>query len=48
VVGIAAFVGVYLGAAASSSAHGLAVTTWALASVLVVTAAFAFRATAAR
>jgi MFS family permease len=48
VVGIAAFVGVYLGAAASSSAHGLAVTTWALSSVLAVTAAFAFRATAAR
>jgi hypothetical protein len=48
VVGIAAFVGVYLGGAASSSAHGLAVTTWALSSVLAVTAAFAFRATAAR
>ena len=48
VVGIAAFVGVYLGAAASSSAHGLAVTTWALASVLGLTAAFVFRATGAR
>jgi len=48
VVGIAAFVGIYLSAAARSSAHALAVTTWALSCVLVLTAAFAFRATVAR
>jgi hypothetical protein len=45
VVGIAAFVGVYLSAAARSSAHALAVTTWALAFALALTAAFAFKAT---
>ena len=48
VVGIAAFVGVYLGAAAASSAHGLTVTTLVLACALGVTAAFASRATVAR
>jgi MFS family permease len=47
VVGVAAFVGVYLSAAARSSAYGLAVTTWVLSCVLAVTAAFAFRATVA-
>jgi hypothetical protein len=45
VVGIAAFVAVYLSAAAGSSAHGLVVTTWVLSSVLALTAACAFRAT---
>ncbi|HEY8112586.1 MAG TPA: hypothetical protein VII16_06930 [Actinomycetes bacterium] len=34
VVGIAAFVGVYLGAATGSSAHGLTVTTLVLACAL--------------
>jgi predicted MFS family arabinose efflux permease len=48
VVGIAAFVGVYLSAAARSSAHALAVTTWALAFALALTAAFAFKATGGR
>jgi predicted MFS family arabinose efflux permease len=48
VVGIAAFVGVYLSAAAPSAAHGLAVTTWGLSCVLALTAAFAFKATVAR
>jgi MFS family permease len=48
VVGIAAFVAVYLSAAARSSAHGLFVTTWALSCVLAVTAACAFRARVAR
>jgi hypothetical protein len=48
VVGIAAFVGVYLSVAARSSAHALAVTTWALFLALALTAAFAFRATDAR
>jgi MFS family permease len=47
VVGIAAFVGVFLSAAGRSSAHGLALTTSALACVLVLAAAFASRATAA-
>jgi hypothetical protein len=48
VVGVAAFVGIYLGAGAQSSAHGLAVTTSALACVLAPTAAFASRATVSR
>jgi hypothetical protein len=48
VVGIAAFVGVYLSVAARSSAHALAVTTWALFLALALTAAFAFKATGAR
>jgi hypothetical protein len=48
VVGIAAFVAVYLSSAARSSAHGLVVTTWALSCVLALTAACAFRATVAR
>jgi MFS family permease len=48
VVGVAAFVGLYLSAPARGSAHALAVTTYALACVLVLTAACAFRATAAR
>jgi hypothetical protein len=48
VVGVAAFVGVYLSAAAHYSAHRLAVTTCALACVLALTAAFASRATLAR
>ena len=47
VVGIALFVGIYLGAAAKGSAHGLAVTTWGLFGTLAVTAAFAFKATTA-
>jgi predicted MFS family arabinose efflux permease len=46
VLGVAAFVGVYLSAAARGSPHALAVTTWALACVLALTAGFAFRATA--
>jgi hypothetical protein len=46
VLGVAAFVGVYLSASARGSSHALAVTTWALSCVLVVTAAFAFRAVA--
>jgi hypothetical protein len=48
VVGVAGFVGLYLSAAAEGSAHALAVTTWALSFVLALTAACAFRATAAR
>jgi hypothetical protein len=48
VIGIAAFVGVYLSAAARSSAHGLVVTTWALSAVLALTAACASRASAAQ
>jgi MFS family permease len=48
VVGIAVFVGIYLSAAAKSSAHGLAVTTWGLSVALALTAAFAFQATAPR
>jgi hypothetical protein len=48
VVGIAGFVGVYLSAAAQGSAHALAVTTWVLSCVLVLTAACAFRAMVAR
>jgi hypothetical protein len=48
VVGIAAFVGVYLSAAARSSAHALAATTWALAFALALTAAFAIKATGTR
>jgi MFS family permease len=48
VVGIAAFVGVYLSEAGRSSAHALAETTWALFLVLALTAGFAFRATGAR
>jgi MFS family permease len=46
VVGIAAFVGIYLSAAAQSSAQGLTITTLALSSTLALTAAFAFAATA--
>lgn len=48
VIGVATFVGVYLSAAAQDPAHGLAVTTWGLSGALVVTAAFAFRATVGR
>jgi hypothetical protein len=48
VVGIAVFVGIYLSAAAKSSAYGLAVTTWGLSVALALTAAFAFQATAPR
>jgi hypothetical protein len=48
VIGVATFVGVYLSAAAQDPAHGLAVTTWGLSCALVVTAAFAFRATVGR
>jgi hypothetical protein len=48
VVGVAAFVGVYLSGAARTSAHGLAITTWALSCVLALTAVFAFRATVTR
>jgi MFS family permease len=44
VVGIAAFVGVYLGAAPKGSAHALAVTTGVLGAALVVTAGCAYRA----
>jgi hypothetical protein len=47
VLGIAGFVGAYLGAAPDRSAHALAVTTAVLAVALVVTAACAFRAVAA-
>jgi hypothetical protein len=48
VLGIAAFVGIYLNAAPQGSGHALAVTTWALSCVLVLTAAFAFSATGLR
>jgi hypothetical protein len=47
VVGIAAFVGVDLSAAAGGSAHALGLTTWTLAVVLAPTSAFALRATGA-
>jgi MFS family permease len=47
-VGVAAFVGIYLSAGARSPAHGLVVTTWVLSGVLALTAASAFRATVAR
>ncbi|HET7855180.1 MAG TPA: MFS transporter [Gaiellaceae bacterium] len=47
-VGVAAFVGIYLSAGARSSAHGLVVTTCVLSGVLALTAAFAFKATVAR
>jgi Major Facilitator Superfamily len=47
VVGIAAFVGIYLSAATRGSAHALALTTGALAGVLAATAAFASKATLA-
>jgi MFS family permease len=46
VLGIAAFVGVYLGAAPEGSAHALAVTTGVLGAALVATAACAYRAVA--
>jgi len=45
VVGVAAFVGVYLSAAARGSAQGLAVTTLALCGTLALTAAVGSRAT---
>jgi hypothetical protein len=48
VVGVAAFVGIYLGSASRGSGHALALTTWALAVVLLATAACARRALAAR
>jgi predicted MFS family arabinose efflux permease len=48
VVGVTAFVGVYLNAATHSPAHALALTTLALACVLALTAAFASKATVAR
>jgi hypothetical protein len=48
VVGVAAFVGVYLTAGAQRPAHGLAVTTLVLSLVLAFTAASAARATVAR
>jgi MFS family permease len=44
VLGVAAFTGVYFGAAPDGSAHALVITTAALAATLVPTAAFAFRA----
>jgi MFS family permease len=44
VVGVAAFVGVYLSAAPHGSAHALAETTFVLAAVLVATAGCAIRA----
>jgi hypothetical protein len=47
VVGVAAFVGIYLSVAATGSAHALVVTTWALSCVLALTAVFAFKATVA-
>jgi MFS family permease len=46
ILGIAAFVGIYLAAAPHGSAHALAVTTAVLAAVLVATAACARRALA--
>jgi MFS family permease len=46
ILGIAAFVGIYLAAAPHGSAHALAVTTAVLAAVLVATAACAHRALA--
>jgi MFS family permease len=48
VLGIAGFVGVYLGAAPHGSAHALAITTEVLAAALAVTAACAFKAIAPR
>jgi hypothetical protein len=48
VVGVVAFVGVYLTAGAQSPAHGLALTTSVLSLVLALTAASAARATVAR
>lgn len=45
VVGIAALVGIYLGAASDGSAHALAMTTGVLAAALVATAACAFTQT---
>jgi predicted MFS family arabinose efflux permease len=48
VVGVAAFVGVYLTAGAQTPAHGLALTTLVLFLVLALTAASALRATVAR
>jgi MFS family permease len=48
VLGIAVFVGVYLGAAPHGSAHALAITTGALAAALALTAACAFKAIAPR
>jgi MFS family permease len=44
VVGIAAFVGIYLGAASHGSPQALAITTGAIAAVLLVTAGVAWRA----
>ena len=44
VVGIATFVGIYLGAAPHGSAHALAITTTALATMLIASAAAAVRA----
>jgi hypothetical protein len=41
VLGAAAFVGVYLGAAPQGAAHALAITTGLIAAALIVTAAFA-------
>jgi predicted MFS family arabinose efflux permease len=46
VLGVAAFVGIYLGAAPHGSAQALASTTGAIAAALVVTAVCAFRALA--
>jgi hypothetical protein len=46
VLGIAGFVGVYLGAARNGSAHALTITTALLAAALAVTAACAFKALA--
>jgi MFS family permease len=44
VLGVAAFTGVYLGAASGGSSHALAATTVALAATLAATAVFAFAA----
>jgi hypothetical protein len=46
VLGVAAFAGIYLGAAPHGSAQALAATTGAIAAALVVTAACAYRALA--
>lgn len=48
VIGVAAFVGIYLTAGSHGSSHGLAVTTAVLAAALIVTAACAGRALASR
>jgi hypothetical protein len=48
VVGIAAFVGIYLGAVKHGSAHALALTTAALGTMLIVSAAAAARAALSR